>query len=27
VLNMQEHFCFELWKQGNPVNPEEVIVF
>ena len=27
VLSTQEHFCFELWKQGNPVNPEEVIVF
>jgi len=27
VLSTQEHFCFELWKQGNPVNPEEVIAF
>jgi murein DD-endopeptidase MepM/ murein hydrolase activator NlpD len=22
-----KHFYFELWKQGKPVNPEEVIIF
>jgi septal ring factor EnvC (AmiA/AmiB activator) len=22
-----EQFFFELWKQGKPVNPEDVIIF
>ena len=26
-VKMGNHFYFELWQQGKPINPEELIIF